>query len=59
MCDPVGKTILEVGAGTGRDSVALAKSGAEVITLDYSPRSLELIRAGVELGRGRSRHGRR
>lgn len=44
VCDPVGKRILEVGAGTGRDSVALAKSGADVITLDYSPRSLELIR---------------
>lgn len=55
VCDPVGKRILEVGAGTGRDSVALARSGADVITLDYSPRSLELIRkaasgAAVEIG---------
>lgn len=55
VCDPVGKRILEVGAGTGRDSVALARSGADVITLDYSPKSLELIRqaagaAGVEVG---------
>jgi SAM-dependent methyltransferase len=55
VCDPVGKRVLEVGAGTGRDSVALAKSGADVITLDYSPRSLELIQqasesAGVQIG---------
>ncbi len=53
--DPAGMRVLEVGAGTGRDSVALAKAGARVITLDYAPRSLELIRqasdrAGVEVG---------
>jgi len=53
--DPKGMRVLEVGAGTGRDSVALAKAGAEVITLDYAPRSLELIRqastaAGVDVG---------
>ena len=55
ICDPRGLRVLEVGAGTGRDSVALAKAGAEVITLDYAPTSLELIRqasasAGVEVG---------
>ena len=54
VCDPVGKRVLEVGAGTGRDSVALAKAGADVITLDYSPKSLELIgqasaSAGVDI----------
>ena len=53
--DPAGLRVLEVGAGTGRDSVALARAGAEVITLDYAPRSLELIRqaataADVEIG---------
>ena len=53
--DPKGMRILEVGAGTGRDSVALARAGAEVITLDYAPTSLELIRqaadrADVEIG---------
>ncbi len=37
-----GKRILEVGAGTGRDAVALAKAGAEVLTLDYVPGSLGL-----------------
>lgn len=55
ICDPRGLRVLEVGAGTGRDSVALARAGAEVITLDYAPTSLELIRqassrAGVEVG---------
>ena len=41
--DPRGMRILEVGAGTGRDSLALARAGAQVVTLDYSPKSLELI----------------
>jgi SAM-dependent methyltransferase len=41
--DPAGARILEVGAGTGRDSLALAAAGARVVTLDYSPRSLTLI----------------
>ena len=38
-----GKRILEVGAGTGRDSFDLAALGAEVITLDYAPSSLRII----------------
>lgn len=38
-----GKRILEVGAGTGRDAVALARAGAEVYTLDYVAGSLGLI----------------
>ncbi len=37
-----GKRVLEVGAGTGRDAVTLAKAGAEVLTLDYVPGSLGL-----------------
>jgi len=40
--DPAGKRVLEVGAGTGRDAVALAAAGAEVWTLDYVPGSLAL-----------------
>lgn len=40
--DPAGKRILEVGAGTGRDAVTLAKAGAEVLTLDYVAGSLYL-----------------
>jgi SAM-dependent methyltransferase len=39
-----GKRILEVGAGTGRDAVALARAGAEVVTLDYVAGSLLLTR---------------
>ncbi|MEN8007099.1 MAG: class I SAM-dependent methyltransferase [Candidatus Krumholzibacteriota bacterium] len=37
-----GNRILEVGAGTGRDAVTLARAGAEVLTLDYVPGSLGL-----------------
>jgi len=42
--DPAGKRILEVGAGTGRDAVTLARAGAEVLTLDYVAGSLHLTR---------------
>ena len=38
-----GKRVLEVGAGSGRDSLALARSGAIAIVLDYSPASLRLV----------------
>ncbi len=43
VVDPTGLRILEVGAGTGRDSMALARAGAQVVTLDYAPESLRLI----------------
>jgi len=46
--DPQGMRVLEVGAGTGRDSLALAAAGAEVVTLDYAPKSLGLIRDAAE-----------
>jgi ubiquinone/menaquinone biosynthesis C-methylase UbiE len=39
-----GKRVLEVGAGTGRDSVELAARGAEVWTLDYSEQALRIMR---------------
>jgi ubiquinone/menaquinone biosynthesis C-methylase UbiE len=50
-----GKRVLEVGAGTGRDAVALARAGAVVVTLDYVAGSLDLTRqaadrAGVSAG---------
>lgn len=41
--DVAGKQVLEVGAGTGRDSAELARRGAEVFVLDLSPASLEII----------------
>jgi len=37
-----GLKILEVGAGTGRDSLELAKAGAQVFILDYSEESLKI-----------------
>jgi SAM-dependent methyltransferase len=49
--DPSGKKVLEVGAGTGRDAVALAVAGADVWTLDYVPGSLALtLRAAADSG---------
>ncbi|MCB1183449.1 class I SAM-dependent methyltransferase [bacterium] len=49
--DLTGRRILEVGAGTGRDAVTLAKAGAEVLTLDYVPGSLELtVKAAGQVG---------
>jgi len=41
--DITGLRILEVGAGTGRDSDMLASLGADVWTLDYSEESLHLM----------------
>lgn len=38
-----GKRILEVGAGSGRDSIALARMGAEVTVIDYVPSSLTVV----------------
>jgi SAM-dependent methyltransferase len=45
--DVAGRRVLEVGAGTGRDSLELARHGAEVWTLDYSDQSLRLILEGT------------
>ncbi len=41
--DIAGKRVLEVGAGSARDSFDLAALGAEVYTLDYAPASLKII----------------
>lgn len=40
----VGRAVLEVGAGSGRDLLGLARAGATGVVLDYSPASLELVR---------------
>ncbi len=42
--DVSGKKILDVGAGTGRVSVLLAKLGAEVVALDVSAQMLERLK---------------
>jgi len=39
-----GRTVMEVGAGSGRDILELARAGAIGVVLDYSPASLELVR---------------
>jgi SAM-dependent methyltransferase len=45
VTDLKGKYVLEVGAGTGRDSLGLVKLGAEVFLLDYVASSLAIVRA--------------
>jgi ubiquinone/menaquinone biosynthesis C-methylase UbiE len=44
VCDLGGKRVLEVGAGTGRDSFRLIEHGAEVVQLDYSVNSLQILK---------------
>ncbi len=39
-----GRLVMEVGAGSGRDLLALARAGAVGVVLDYSPASLGLVR---------------
>jgi len=39
-----GRRVMEVGAGSGRDLLALARAGAVGVVLDYSPASLGLVR---------------
>lgn len=46
--DVRGLKIIEIGAGTGRTSIELARRGAEVTILDISERSLELARKFAE-----------
>ena len=43
-----GSRILEVGAGSGRDGVALSRAGARVVSLDYSRPSLEMINSQLQ-----------
>jgi len=43
-----GKIVLEVGAGSGRDSVGLAEQGAVSVMLDYSMASLQVAREVAE-----------
>ena len=44
VCDLRGKSVLEVGAGTGRDSFPLIEYGAKVVQLDYSVNSLQILK---------------
>ena len=38
-----GLKVLEVGAGTGRDSAELARMGAQVYVLDFAENSLKIV----------------
>ncbi len=44
MPDVSGKKILEVGAGTGRDSFTLAEAGALVFVLDYADAAIDIVK---------------
>ncbi len=44
IIDLRGKRVLEVGAGTGRDSFGMVARGASVFMLDYSMNSLHIIK---------------
>lgn len=48
VIDLKGKRVLEIGAGTGRDSFPLARVGADVTQLDYSEESLKILRRLAE-----------
>jgi ubiquinone/menaquinone biosynthesis C-methylase UbiE len=48
VCDLRGKRVLEVGAGTGRDSFPLIECGAEIVQLDYSVNSLQILKSLAE-----------
>lgn len=43
-----GKRILEIGAGTGRDSFPLAEHGASVVQLDYAHHSLTILKTQAD-----------
>lgn len=43
-----GSTVLEVGAGTGRYSIALAKEGMDVTAVEFVQSNLDKLRAGSE-----------
>jgi len=47
-----GKSILDIGCGSGRIALALAAKGAEVLGIDYSPKMIELANGYL------NRHGR-
>lgn len=43
-----GRRVMEIGAGSGRDLLELARRGAHGIVLDYSPASLALVKRQSE-----------
>lgn len=53
--DVRGMRVLEVGAGTGRDSLELARRGAHVSILDFSTESLKLVSSQLATQEGGDR----
>jgi SAM-dependent methyltransferase len=51
MGDVIGKTVLDLGCGSGENLVPLLARGAHVIAIDLSPELIELARKRVELSR--------
>jgi len=49
-CDPIeGRTVIDIGCGSGHYSVALARAGAaRVLGLDFAPGMLKIARASAE-----------
>ena len=45
---PSGRRVLEVGAGSWRDSIVLDNVGATVVVIDYSPASLAVTRRAAQ-----------
>lgn len=45
-----GRRVLEVGAGTGRYSVALAREGCEVTAVELVPRNIEVLKSKLSGG---------
>ncbi len=43
-----GGPVLELGCGTGRVAIALARAGVDVVGVDFSPRMLEAARRNLE-----------
>lgn len=43
-----GRIVMEIGAGSGRDLLELARLGARGVVLDYSPASLALVKSQAE-----------
>ncbi|HEY4613367.1 MAG TPA: class I SAM-dependent methyltransferase, partial [Bacteroidota bacterium] len=44
------KRVLEIGAGTGRDSFPLVEQGAAVVQLDYAEHSLRILKKIADEG---------
>lgn len=44
VTDVSGKRVLEIGAGTGRDSIRIKKAGGIIFVLDYARNSLKIVK---------------